>query len=35
MNVATAKNQLNPEELEAELNNLTMSKKAQPLLVAV
>jgi acyl-CoA dehydrogenase len=35
MNVATAKNQMNPEELEAELNNLTMSKKAQPLLDAV
>src|SRR5204862_4189755 len=35
MNVATAKSQMSPEEIEAELNNLAMSKEAQPLFDAV
>ncbi len=35
MNVAAAKAQLSPEQIEAELNNLGMSKEAQPLFDAV
>ncbi len=35
MNVAVAKAQMTPEEVEAELNQLAMSKEAQPLFDAV
>jgi acyl-CoA dehydrogenase len=35
MNVAVAKAQMTPEQVEAELNNLGMSKEAQPLFDAV
>ena len=35
MNVATAKAQLSPEAIDAELNNLGMSREAQPLFDAV
>ena len=35
MNVAAEKAQMSPEAIEAELNNLGMSKDAQPLFDAV